>query len=580
MEESNKTKKIINQAIKLHLQGNISEAQKYYTYCINQGFDDPRVFSNYGIILQDLGKLKTAEIVTRKAIELNPNFAEAHSNLGIILKDFGKLEEAKSSLSKAIKLKPDYINAHYNLGSILSDLGKLKEAEISTKKAIDLNPTFANAHSNLAIILKDQGQLKEAEISARKAIELNTNFAEAHSNLGSILVDMGKLAEAEVSTRKAIILNPNMPITYCNLGLIFRDLGKLEDAEVSLLKAIELNPYFSTAHYLLSTLKSSSKNKLWQDQLFSENMLDNKLEKEKINIYFARANILHKKKNYKKSAEYLVLANNYIHDLNSFDHEIKLKRSQELLFESTQKIVNHKEHIKSPESIFIVGMYRSGSTLLESILSMNPSVSALGEIDILEKSFLASKQTSQKLDIAHLYWKKIKILKNKGNITTNKNLNNYQYTGIILNQIPNAKIIHCYRNPLDNILSIYRAHFTTAKKYSSSLVDCAKVYLEQDEIMTEYKKYFRSKIYDLNYDLLVSNPKQEINSLISWLGWQWSDLYLSPHLNTRSVSTASSVQVRYPINSKSLGGWKNYYQMLQPAIEILTKSKRYKDITS
>ena len=210
-------KEIINLAIKLHLQGNISEAQKYYTYCINQGFDDPRVFSNYGIILQDLGKLKTAEIVTRKAIELNPNFAEAHSNLGIILKDFGKLEEAKSSLSKAIKLKPNYINAHYNLGIILSDLGKLKEAEISTKKAIDLNPTLANAHSNLAIILKDQGQLKEAEISARKAIKLNPNFAEAHSNLGSILKEYGQLAEALASAQKAVELKPKNQSIKINL---------------------------------------------------------------------------------------------------------------------------------------------------------------------------------------------------------------------------------------------------------------------------------------------------------------------------------------------------------------------------
>ena len=123
--------------------------------------------------------------------------------------------------------------------------------------------------------------------------------------------------------------------------------------------------------------------------------------------------------------------------------------------------------------------------------------------------------------------------------------------------MPNAKIIHCFRNPLDNILSIYRANFAMGNQYSSSLVDCARVYLDQENLMTEYKKKFRSKIYDLNYDSLVKNPNQEIKSLISWLGWQWNDQYLSPHLNTRSVSTASNIQVRSPINSKSIGGWKN-----------------------
>ena len=95
--------------------------------------------------------------------------------------------------------------------------------------------------------------------------------------------------------------------------------------------------------------------------------------------------------------------------------------------------------------------------------------------------------------------------------------------------------------------------------------------------MTEYKNRFRSQIYDLNYDSLVSNPNKEIKSLISWLVWEWDDSYLTPHLNPRSVSTASNIQVRSPINSKSIGGWKNYKEMLQPTIEILTQTDRYRD---
>ena len=98
--------------------------------------------------------------------------------------------------------------------------------------------------------------------------------------------------------------------------------------------------------------------------------------------------------------------------------------------------------------------------------------------------------------------------------------------------------------------------------------------------MTEYKNRYRSKIYDLNYESLVSNPNKEIKSLISWLGWEWDDKYLSPELNKRSVSTSSSVQVRSPINSKSIGGWKNYKDMLKPAIEILTQTDKYRDIIS
>ena len=163
---------------------------------------------------------------------------------------------------------------------------------------------------------------------------------------------------------------------------------------------------------------------------------------------------------------------------------------------------------------------------MESILSINPNINDLGEINILEKSFLQRKRNEQEFSLAVLYWNKVAKHTSELNITTNKWLYNYQYAGIICSQIPNAKIIHCYRNPLDNILSIYRTHFATGNEYSSSLVDCAKVYLDQEKIMTEYKNRFRSKIYDLNYDSLVNNPNQKIKDLISWLGWAWDDSYL------------------------------------------------------
>ena len=113
-------------------------------------------------------------------------------------------------------------------------------------------------------------------------------------------------------------------------------------------------------------------------------------------------------------------------------------------------------------------------------------------------------------------------------------------------------------------------------EYTSSLVDCAHIYLDQKRVMNEYKKRFPENIYDLNYDLLVKNPDVEIKSLINWLGWKWNKSYLKPHLNKRSVFTASDVQVRSKINSKSIGGWKNYKEMLKPAIKIITQDNEYK----
>ena len=431
---------------------------------------------------------------------------------------------------------------------------------------------------NKAFQFHSKGNISEAE--AFYQIFLNRGFSDArvNSNLGQIYRDKGNLKDAELSTRKAIELNPDSANAYSNLGSILKDLGKLEAAELSCRKAIELNPDLAIAFYSLSTLKLSNKKTIWRDQLFSKNLLNNQLDKDQVNIYFARANILHKESNYKESSKYLQLANNLKQKLNPYNVESIFNKSKKLLFELNKKVESEKELTNCPQSIFIVGMPRSGSTLLESILSMNNNVDDLGEINILEESFLNWKKPEQELTLAELYLQKINIYCKKLRTTTNKWLYNYLYTGIIAKHIPNAKIIHCYRNPLDNILSIYRTNFETGNQYSSSLVDCARIYLDQEKVMTEYKKNFREKIYDLNYDSLVSNPNQEIKSLISWLGWKWNDQYLSPHLNPRSITTASNIQVRFPINSKSVGGWKNYKEMLKPAMEIITQKDKYKDL--
>ena len=241
-------------ALRIHSLGKISKAAKYYQYCIEQGLNDPRVFSNYGVILKDLGKYPEAELSTRKAIELNPDYINAHLNLGNILRDLGKFKEAELSTRKAIELNPDYAEAHLNLGNILRDLGKFKEAELSTRKAIELNPDYAKAHLNLGNILRDLGKFKEAELSTRKAIELNPDYAKAHYNLGLLLIDMGQLLEAKLSTSKAIELNPDYAEAHLNLGSILKDLDKLEEAELSTRKAIEVRPDYVEAHTNLGTL--------------------------------------------------------------------------------------------------------------------------------------------------------------------------------------------------------------------------------------------------------------------------------------------------------------------------------------
>ncbi len=711
--------KLFAKALGNHIKGNIQEAEKRYIEFIDKGFSDPRVFTNYGIILQqrgdiekaidlynksialdprfpeaysslgniykDLGMFEKSETMHRKAIEIKPDFADAYNNLGGTLKELKKYDLAERATLKAIEIKPDFANAYSNLGNILKDQNKLKEAEAATRKAIKINPNFINAYSNLSGILKDQnklneaesnirkainlnckipvlyynlgeilkdlGRLKDAEIASieaiklrpdfaeaynnlgainkelmkmteaekltRKAIEINPNYTEAHNNLGLILSELGNLIEGEKAIRNAIKINPNYAIGYNNLGSILSSLGRQKEAKENTIKAIEIKYDFAEAHnnlsniyresgnlkkakyyalnaikfkkdltrsyYSLSTLETSEENENWKEYLFSKEILNNKKKVENIDIFFARSNLLHKDKQYIQSGKYLQEANQIKLSLYPSNCEQLIDKTKMLLDEYERRDKKLEQIINNGDYIFIVGMPRSGSTLIESIISMNSNVYDLGERNIFEESYLQWKdaqRSNNKTNLNQLYSSNIKEIYEDAKITTDKMLYNYQYAGIIATHLSNSKIIHCYRNPLDNILSIYKANFEgKGNSYACSLEDCSLVYINQDQIMDEYKKKHPSRIYSLNYDNLVRFPNKEIKDLVSWLEWDWEENYLSPHLNKRSVSTASSVQVRSPINSKSLGGWKNYKDMLKPAIDILSRTKKYNDLT-
>ncbi|WP_269606557.1 tetratricopeptide repeat protein [Prochlorococcus marinus] len=245
---------IINKAFMFHSQGKILEAAKYYQYFIDQGFNDPKIFSNYGSILKGLGKIKEAKILYQKAISLNPNHINAHNNLGNLFREIGQFKEAETYTRKAISLKPDLAEAHNNLGIILRDLGRLQEAELSTRKAIDLTPQSADAHLNLGNILRDLGNLQEAELSFLNAIKIKPNYAEAHSNLGNIFKDLGKLQEAKFSFLNAIKIKSDYAEAHSNLGNILRDLKKLQEAELSYRTAIKIKPNYAEAHYNLGNV--------------------------------------------------------------------------------------------------------------------------------------------------------------------------------------------------------------------------------------------------------------------------------------------------------------------------------------
>ena len=215
----------------------------------------------------------------------------------------------------------------------MTGFGDHKKSQKKIKKNLK-NNYFKEQIIHNAFKCHSEGNISEAIKHYKSFINQGFEDKTVFSNFGMLLIGLGKLKDAELFTRKALELNPNYAIAHSNLGWILRDLGKLKDAEFSTLKALELNPNLAIAYYIISTLKYSNKNKKWKETLFSKNFLDNKSKKDQVNIYFARANILHNEKKYQESSRYLQLANELKLDFKKSQSDYLINKSKLLLIET------------------------------------------------------------------------------------------------------------------------------------------------------------------------------------------------------------------------------------------------------
>ena len=293
-------------------------------------------------------------------------------------------------------------------------------------------------------------------------------------------------------------------------------------------------------------------------------------------IYFSRANVYHTQNKFSDSSKNYKLANDCksrIYPSNKTSLIEKSIRIKEKFFDEKEKSKTLKE--KNLDLIFIFGMPRSGSTLLENILSLNQEVVDLGEIEILPEIMDQFDAQINENNPYEKYIEELNKLCPQAKIATDKNLFNYVFCPVIDKYFRNTKMIYCLRNPLDNILSIYRANFNKVP-FSTSIEDIAELYVHHYELMKIYSETYSNNLFVYSYDDLVINPSLQIRRIIDWLGWDWSEKYLAPHKSKRSVFTASSEQVRNPIHSNSLRGWENYRDLIEPAFPFLSKNKDLK----
>ena len=523
-------------------------------------------------ILRMDNKFNDAEKVLQKALKINPNHGDLLYNLALLYFALKNFDHALIYIDEAIKLSRNnyiyqllkseiYIN-NCNIDEalhILEDLKNKNKVEKDINNEIRIYIAIANAHIK-------KREYKEAENVLLKLIKKHKRLELAYLNLSILYRDKNQLSKSIEILKEGINNSPKFMPFYTNLACFYRNSGQLKLAIETNLFIISKNKFDFNSFYELSGIYDFKNHKNELNFLLNTN-LENLSPSSKIYAAFAISNLLHKQGKFKESAKYLKTANDESLKYKKSDLILKIKHTE---FYRSLKIKNSNRRFENSRNyVFIVGMPRSGSTLLENILSLNPEVTDMGEVNFLEESI---KEVKDFKYVLSCYEKKVENKFKSSIIYTDKNLFNYMYCPIISKFFPEAKIINCTRNPLDNILSIYRANFLN-QPFSFSLSDISNLYLHYFETMEEYKIKYTSSILDYNYEDLVKNPNSVIPKIINWLNWDWDEKYLSPHENKRNVFTASSAQIRKKFYSSSIGIWREYKDLLQPAIEIINKNK-------
>ena len=591
--------KYIQTAKENHKKGNVYLANQIYSKLINQKIYTYELLFSYGIFCKEINNLKIAKNLFFLSIKKYPLKINSYILLAEILRKENKINDALKTLYAAKKIEKFNSEIDYSLSITFKTIKSFKEAIISINSAIKQKPqnqsyqilkadilveTFKNEKAkkllfNLKLpknnILFFQREIllskifineKQYRLSEEILLGLKKLFSKEkllYLNLSDLYFKNKELEKGILILKEGIKIFPDFIPLRFNLGIMYRNLGLIELSIKTHLEILSDDQFNSISYYELSTMYNFSNH---NEQLKTLLNIDigNLPQKEKIYFGYSKAYAYHYIKDYKKSAYFLKIANEEKLKIQPSDLKRKLSTGEYYRNLRIDQNINFEKIKDSNQYLFIVGMPRCGSTLLESILSLNHEVKDLGEVFYLEESL---QKSDDLLEVKSLYKEKVMLINSKKKIFTDKNLFNFFYCPIIYELFPNARIIHCIRNPLDNILSIYRTNFLN-QSFSSSLNDISDLYLYHIKLMKEYKSKFGSIIYSYDHEQVVQNPKKTIQDLINWLDWEWSEKYLSPQNSKRSVFTASSAQVRKKINSNSSGFWKKYEDLLGPISDL------------
>jgi len=542
-----------NMGLALEALGRLEEAADCHRSALELQPDFAEASNHLGNVLRGLGHQAESEQCYRRVLELQPQYAEVHGNLGNLLAERGAFAEAETCMRRAVELRPDYAEGLANLGNLLRNLGRLTESERALRRALDLHPGDAGMQANLAATLLELGQGERAVDLHRQVLERQPRSIEAHENLGNALADMGQPDSAATAYRDALSLEPTHARAWYHLSLVKR-FGR-DDSELAsieqLLASEDLDP--QDRIYL-----EYAAGKAWADigdepeQAFAH--------------YSAGARLRRQSRGYDVAAD-----EEWLHSIARAFPRDRLESSAG---------TGHS----SARPVFIVGMPRSGTTLVEQMMASHPSVHGAGErpdlgglIELLNRGkgipypgWVEGMAAEELERLGREYCHTVSDPVADANRVTDKMPGNFAHVGLLRLALPNARVIHVQRDPADTCVSCFTYLFSGRQEFTYDLRDLGRYYRAYHELMRHWREVVPGDfLMEVQYEALVEDPNTWIDRMLQHCGLEWDDACLQFHRAERTVRTASADQVRQPLYRSAIGRWKQYRAHLGPLFEAL-----------
>lgn len=495
-------------------------------------------------------------------------------------------QAAHQLISEAIALDPCCFQYRISLCEVCEKWGNPELAARAYLDGIRVKPDWADGYNNLGVVYIRAGNAEKGLACFRKAVEIRPDYVDALNNLGSALKDGGRVDAAIPFYEQAVRLRPDYAGAWSNLGNTYRAMGQMDRAETAFRKALELDPANAAVHRdLANTVDHTTRDK---DILEMEHRFKDPGAKpfQRLHLGFGLAKAFADLDDPETAFFYLSRANRIMRE--SYTYEIQ---EEARFFKAIKQVFSpefFRRHpgsgIADPAPVFILGMPRSGTSLVEQILASHSRVHGAGELEyikrIAENGFVLAQdrrfpESVPDIPLERLrqagqeYLEAVKGRDPEKAFITDKMPGNFRFIGLIRLLLPRARIIHCTRDPRAVCLSIFRQLFRGDHAYAYDLTELGTYYNLYADLMAHWHRVLPGIILDIRYEDLVREPEAGIRKLLTFFGLDWEDACLAFHRTRRSVATASANQVRRPIYRDSVDAWKRFKPYMGPCFDLL-----------